>query len=647
MNRHQRRAMKHDLSRAGYEQSANGLSHRSLTDPAFDRLCKTLTDNNNVLSDEHKTALYALCGLFTESAQGRRPGRWAFPLPTGMGKTSAVVAWCSTLAQRGHDHVAVAVSASKVEALVELKLAMMAQGVPEASIGLLYVPNGNAYALPPTGANDDRQIMLVAHNRVRMKDGHDLFMSYRGKRRDLLIWDESLIASDAYGISVRELSGAIGYLEGVSRGCDAEGGRLISWLKAARDSIETALASPSREATTLTLPALDDAELTAFRALLPRRSVTTPVMDLLECCREELRAVPTGDNGAVWYQLAVPREFGNIIVLDASYPIRRLVKADASINNAERHLEPIKRIGKRLSQLKDYGDVTLHQLFAGSGRDTMQRDFASVTDRRAVREVVEVVKAVPVDEAVLIFVFKDRSGEGINYRSAMLRGLAAAGIDTRAKVLTTINGEPTMVDRINVATWGQETSLNRWAHCSNVVLCGVLQRSSLDLAASFIGQSDNLRQELSTSTVRELARSEVAHVVYQALSRGSCRVMSDGRAKPMKAWIIHRDVGIQPALSEVMPGVQWAEWKAKHLATANRRQPGVTASTTARIVGHLRTLPAEVIRVSTRTLKDATGLREVAPRTFTDAARAVPDHVPWLLSGRSFQRVGQASGPQG
>lgn len=618
----------------------NGVSHATLTHEAFESLCKTLAENGNVLSEDHRTALYALCGLFTESAQGKRPGRWAFSLPTGMGKTSAIVAWCCALSRLGYDHISVAVSASKIEALVELKTAMMARGVPEERIGLLYVPNGTPYALAPTATNDDRQIMLVAHNRVRMKDGHDAFMTYRSKRRDLLIWDESLLASDAHGVSVRELNGAIGYLEGIWRGTEDDGAHLVSWLKAARDRIEQALAGSSEsEAVTLSLPELDDAALLSFRSKLPRQTVVAPVADLLDFSREELRALPTGEHGAVWYQVAVPKEIQNIIILDASYPIRRLVQADTTIHDAEKYLEPIKRIGKRLSQLKSYNDVTLHQLFAGGGRETMQRDFASITERKAVREVIDVVKAVPEDEAVLIFVFKDRHGEGINYKSAMLRGLSAAGIDTHVKMEAIVDGKTMMVDRINVATWGQETSLNRWAHCSNVVLCGVLQRSSLDLAASYIGQSDNLREEVSAETVKELARSEVAHVVYQALSRGSCRVMHNGQARPMKGWLVHRDIGIQPVLSSVMPGVKWAEWEAKHLTGPEGRQPGAIATTVLKIVDYLKKLPEGIDKVSTRKLKEATGLGDIPPRTFTHALGEVSSHVPWLISGRSLERV--------
>src|SRR5260370_20786075 len=133
-NRHQRRATKHALARSDCAMPANGVTHADLTAQAFDALCQHMVANGNVLSDDHRAALFALCGLFTETAQGKRPGRWAFSLPTGMGKTSAIIAWCSTLVSLGLDHISVAVSASKVEAVVELKQAMMTRAVPETAI---------------------------------------------------------------------------------------------------------------------------------------------------------------------------------------------------------------------------------------------------------------------------------------------------------------------------------------------------------------------------------------------------------------------------------------------------------------------------------------------------------------------------------
>lgn len=116
MNRHQRRATKRALT-ASYAAPHNGVAHADLTGASYVTLKSNLERFGNVLSPAHETALFALCGLFTKSAQHLLPGRWAFGLPTGMGKTTAIIAWCATLAKLGLDHISVAVSASKIDAL--------------------------------------------------------------------------------------------------------------------------------------------------------------------------------------------------------------------------------------------------------------------------------------------------------------------------------------------------------------------------------------------------------------------------------------------------------------------------------------------------------------------------------------------------
>jgi hypothetical protein len=57
---------------------------------------------------------------FTDYVEGHTSGRKVFSLPTGMGKTSAVAAFVAALHKLKHS-VAVAVSASQVEALCRLK----------------------------------------------------------------------------------------------------------------------------------------------------------------------------------------------------------------------------------------------------------------------------------------------------------------------------------------------------------------------------------------------------------------------------------------------------------------------------------------------------------------------------------------------
>jgi len=595
-----------------------------------------LQDNGNVLSDEHRSALYALCGLFTKSAQHKLPGRWAFGLPTGMGKTSAIVAWCSTLVAQGHDHISVAVSASKVEALCALKRDLMRHGVPEERIGLLYA-DGGSYSEPRTLDNEDRQIMLVSHARVRMGTGLDRFNRYKDKPRDLLVYDESLIASDAKGISALELKGAAALMSVLI--AEHEGAKdMLAYVGEAVGAIDAALAmaKTTDRAQVIRLPEPAEGAIEQYRALVPRRASMAPIETLLDLAHEDLRVVSTSEGGAVWYELAVPRELHNVLVLDASYSIRELCLADASIRDAEKHLDTVKRIGVPLAQLKHYSAVELRQLFVSGGRHSMERDYSrDPWDRRITKEIVEVVKAIPLDEAVLVFVFKTRAS-GPDFARLTRSALAQAGIDIHAQVSALEHGKEIPRDRINVVTWGMETSLNCYAHCRNVILAGVLHRSTLDLAGLYLGQRDNLNADLNSNLIQRLVRSEVCHCIYQALSRGSCRVINNGKAEAMRGWIIHRDIEIQKTLSAVMPGAVWSEWTTDDQDIRG----GITSKTAHAILAYLKGLPQSVDKVSARKLKEDLGLANVVAKTFTRSLAVALSSVDgWQTEGRSLVRV--------
>ncbi len=59
-------------------------------------------------------------------------------MPTGMGKTKSIEPWIATVNDAGLDHVSVAVAASKVEALCEMKRSLLDLGVPATKIGLIH-----------------------------------------------------------------------------------------------------------------------------------------------------------------------------------------------------------------------------------------------------------------------------------------------------------------------------------------------------------------------------------------------------------------------------------------------------------------------------------------------------------------------------
>lgn len=615
--------------------------HTEVSIPASRELHQKLEDYGNRLSEAHALALRMLCGTFSEMAFGRRRGRYAFGLPTGCGKTTAVAVWCANLIRSGHQK-SVAISASKVEALCELRREFQALGVPADRVGLLHskqyaaakveaVLRGDqiseTHASEPSEGHD-RQILLITHQRAR-SGSSDSPYRWRDKPRDLIIWDESLITSDSTGLDISDIRAATAWLE--ARYGDSEKYRdALAWSKEAAKAITGALDKPGKRKvdTIIRLPELEEGD----RPLLPHKGVVNPLRDLLDIAGHPLRVVGNAGStgGAVWFQVAVPPELDNILILDASTPIRQLVRHDSTIidvEDPERGLPQVRRVGCTLGALKDFSDVTISHMDAGGGRSTMSDRFNHVRreDRKVSRAVVDVVRDIPEDEGVLIFVYKTRPGEP-DFRRILLMDLNEAGVDAEA----TTQGRA----RLNVLTWGQETSLNAFGHCSNVILVGVLQRSEQDLAGAYVGQRGDLETEVTRSTIKSIQQSESAHLVYQALSRGSCRFINDGQARPMKAWIIHDGVEVKEDLEKVMPGAVWRDWHIEGVS-----HPRKIAKLAERIKGHLETLPESIDKVSVRQLKADLDIAAMPAETVRLARlAALGEPLGWRIDRRSFVR---------
>jgi hypothetical protein len=117
---------------------------------------------------------------------------------------------------------------------------------------------------------------------------------------------------------------------------------------------------------------------------------------------------------------------------------------------------------------------------------------------------------------------------------------------------------------------------------------------------------------------------------------GELRVSEDGKARRMKAWIIHRHKEIQSTLAEVMPGAVWLEWKPLSTVTP---KPGQINTVALTIRGHLTGLSEGVERVSSRRVKKDLNLEHVPSNTWTHAVKEAILDSEWLLDGQSFVRA--------
>src|SRR5688572_7317758 len=155
----------------------------------------------------------------------------------------------------------------------------------------------------------------------------------------------------------------------------------------------------------------------------------------------------------------------------------------------------------------------------------------------------------------------------------------------------------------------------------NVILAGVIHRSLLDIAAAAVGQLDDRHAKLGTRMLKELLESEVAHSIFQAISRGKCREVDHGQAKPMKAWVIYPRP-LQRLLDPVLPGAKWEPWKPVHEGICG---DGEVARMALAIHDYLRAQPETVRKVPTKQIKKALQIPGEVERTFRRAVQRLTD----------------------
>lgn len=611
----------------------HSIDSHQLTRTAHDILTADLEGHGNVLSDMHRAALLELVDTFTGYCTGTERGRKAFPLPTGMGKTSAVVAFLAALHRLGCA-VPVAVAASKVEALCRMKRDLMAHGVPEALIGLKHAVPG---ASEPSTQDESRLFQLVTHVRVRSGRDFKLFGEHNGIPRALCIYDETFMRADAFAFRAKAFYSAVAVLA-----VEAEGSadplllQLVAYLRDAEERIKSAIAQlqaggdPNANGAPIELAGLEPGVVLAFSGLVGRfggllKGFEGELRDFLTLSQDTLRVVGSeqGD-GIITAREAVSLALRNVVILDASAPIRELARLDPTVTVVDNF---------GAANLKDFEQVEVRQLVSPGGRSTIAHSLRE--DRNEASAVALEVAGIiregwATERAFLVFTFVRRGS--VDMVAELQRDLRRAGIDIDAET-------PEGLPRINWLTWGSETSLNGYEHCTSVIMAGVLHRSHLDLSAAVRGQTGNPAEPTPSARIRELVESEIAHCILQGASRGSCRRIVNGKAQSMRLWFIHRSPAVKAILDRVMPGAVWSFPEPQHLKKATADSGA--AQLLGQLLGYLRGLPEGVEKVSSQAAKKALAVDkgEAAKKAWTRALDLLDlDAHGWRLELKSLVR---------
>lgn len=671
----------------------------ALIDGVHSRLLRMLGDYGCYVSPKHASALRKVIQTYVEISQGFRRGRVAFPLPCGTGKTTSIIALCLEAHERGFflgrrdDRLfnlggtfSIGVSAEKIEALCKIKRELVEGGVPEELIGLRHsyswdadmaeafiknkVPLTPNYASEPaTKDNEDRPILLTAHAMIKnSRDGLDSFYRYHGRIRDLTCWDESLIKARGKAISRFNWEKELGTIKAmVNSGSPhlAPINRAVELVLALDDKaqkqreidgelqrLNLAQILSTVDKVIEEAPTEEVAEMAITKAMLKLSDEDLVVADVYG--RRNTRAF-------IQWELVVPKALKNVVILDASSPIRKLCAADETITDMSR------MIGDLLSFKK----VTINQMYFNSGRYTMDRiarqkekQYAGLLD-----DLVEVFKEISEDEGIIVFCFKPRPYAGevreVDFWEALKTRMAQeqARFDKDSDVWKRLDAEAQIGNapsrpRFAVLHHGAETSSNEHRYAKHVVFIGVLNRDDVELTATMVAQMEG-GAALTKDMMDAVKLGEACYRVHQGANRANCRVPQGidkdtglALAGETSIWVIHPDRRMGQFLQKVMQGAQFQRWEPKYL-----RLNSSTKDIEARLRRYLNSRDCEERypkTVSTSKLRKELGWgdqavaeKEGATRHKIKAALSTIDEDPdsgWKLVKRSLVRTANEYG---
>ena len=533
---------------------------KTLWETAQRHTIDTLKRHGNIVSKDQEMALHMMIGSFVYTiALPQQQRREAFPLPCGAGKTTAVRGLIRAIHQLNRE-CKIVVCAEKVEGLCQLKRDLAVEDdVPINKISLLHsyvhdpdfdigTPEPGTASEPSDSADlsDLRQFVLMTHQKLQG--------GFNSMPFDLLIYDESLVLGKGTAINFEDLFGAIGKLVGAVLGKGATASKDQSSLSTWATQVQ-GIISQTSDGDILNIPDLTVEVSMARKLEQAINKQDQALRNFIGLVKDgaDLRVMAGASQGSsiISIEQTIPDDLNNFAVLDASFPIRKLMTYDKTISS-----------NSVVDKIKDHSDVTIHVAKAKAGRTHLMETLASGDDPKLFDEVAHLVAdLLRKGRKILVFTFKD---DGKKKPSKKLR----ESIDRF------LGDDVEHADsELNFLTWGYETALNRYSHCDAVVFAGLLTLPTAAVAAMIFAHSLDIRLQITPEELNEVVHSEKVHSLYQALSRGSCRIMNNGKAMKMDAYVFTPDyLEIKKSLKEAMPGVQFKDYTVRHINKSDTKK---------------------------------------------------------------------------
>lgn len=570
-----------------------------------------LERHGNKLTDNNIKDLETLSRAIIHGAICKDKFRLTMPLYTGFGKTTCMKHSVIALKDTSHSIVIA------TETIKELKPIYKELKAADVNVGAYFKKQEDDFDPIEESEVENTQVLLIAHAMITQGKRID-YNKYKGRKRDLVIWDEVLQTGRGDYLTATKLMSDIGGWINQYSCMKIDNPKAITnptlwdeiyhWVEDTNDRIKKAMIN-GEEIVELRYLTIENKRLKqVFNCLEGDLGVTIYSLAKWASHYDNRIRLVKGNNGttAVQAYVSVPDTVDKIINLDAGVMSNLLVAMDNSI-------KALPVVSK-----KDFSKVLIKHMNVLSSRSAIKQDTKAY-----VKEVVDYIQSLCIDdkllEDVLILAFKEESWKKLVYEE-----LSAKGIDRY---------------KVHYLTYGAHKAINEYSDVKHIITFGVLYRNLEDMKAQLIAQSRDKELELSDVEAKGARDSEQAQLLYQALSRGHCRKQEDGYAGDTTILLIlpSKESNTLRLLQELMPNVALKELKPNRLAIYSKGQD--EEDLVDDIVGYLSTVKDKDAVSFTSTKKAVCPELKGNNRLWKKARGKVDrESFEWSVVGLSFVR---------
>ena len=483
---------------------------------------------NHRPSPEMWNALTAVANTLEAMADGRAaPAVHLASLDPGIGKTQAVSHFTRALLQSdAHEGVSLLVCAGRKRQIEDF---IRDAGLSNADFAVFTSDT----ALNKLGTGDPRsaRVLFTTHSMVESRCEGRPFpdvgeFHYRGRPRDVRVWDEAIVPGRAMTLSRDDVSLLLKPLRGPHPALAAALDRMNSELEGVADGssflvpdlvavhgvdMTTALNATGADERPERREAISSLWFLFGRVVTVRRDgkYGTTILD---------------------YKETLPASLTPLLVLDASS--REQVRATYRL--WADHRGGVVRLPEAP---KNYSPLTIHLWRRGGGKAAFRgRDRDDLADG-----IANTVNAKP-DEPWLVVFHK--------------------GTDTETAVRSRLDKVRT--GDVHFLNWGAHEATNDFAHIPNVILAGTLffPPSYYEALGRAAAGKPSAAGDMPAQDIKDVELGEHRHVILQALCRGAVRKCNGASCPKVDAYIIASSrSGIGEQLPVIFPGVNVVPWR--------------------------------------------------------------------------------------